>query len=769
MTNSPLIRELEQIAQVVEFPTANSFTLGELPEVQVEAVGSDSAAPHPVLIDRLVDAIYWNAYARKLDPASLRQTDSVELNYDPTFVETLKSGEGEDRWDEGWVVERVMPDGSVQARKNDCYRAPVPGEFSFDVPGVRPGPGDRIRIRVQSGSTRIQTGFYFAFSDVIPDQYEEFQSTRFYFNLRADLLPLFNELRHRLNQFRIPFRFKCPTSPEQFERRDSGVLYVPGRFVDLTAACVKEVVDNSEWQLEPDIPLFTRLFAPGIGMAEDPGTMDSFGRLRCEHVARGLWSAAFEFPQAAPADRIRAEFESAGLSLDRPWLNPGSLDWNLPAGLAFPGRASAAKLIEPGSALHAADRIGSGICRDAIWSGDRCNWLGWSAEERSGQWIPIHRALGPTPADPCSGISLYDGSSGVALFLSRLYGETEDRIHRATLIGSVRQITEQLDQLESEKSLAFYAGWTGASWAIAQIGRTLEDESLIRKELTRLERTGIPEPRVPETDMVLGSAGLISSLVDLHTQHHCPTLLEIAVRHGDFLLNSATRGEEGWSWTTLPVPVIRNLTGYAHGVSGVVCALAELARATGENRFSQAVEEGLRYEQSQFSEDQQNWRDYRADAAETGGEAYQFGWCHGAPGIGMARVRLLELGFDTPEIRRDLDAALATTASKLHYANSPGQRDFCICHGLAGNAELPLLASTLPGLASLREQTARVGQFGIDEFQTTGKPWPCNLGGTGETPTLFCGTAGIGYFYLRLSNPESVPSILLLRPQHRTA
>jgi len=132
----------------------------------------------------------------------------------------------------------------------------------------------------------------------------------------------------------------------------------------------------------------------------------------------------------------------------------------------------------------------------------------------------------------------------------------------------------------------------------------------------------------------------------------------------------------------------------------------------------------------------------------------------------MARFRLIELGFDSPEIRRDLDVALETTTRKLEYADSAGQRDFCICHGLAGNAELPLLLSEWSGQKSLRESADRIGQFGVEEFEETGKPWPYGLGGTGETPSLFCGMAGIGYFYLRLSSPDRVPSILLLRPPH---
>jgi hypothetical protein len=38
-------------------------------------------------------------------------------------------------------------------------------------------------------------------------------------------------------------------------------------------------------------------------------------------------------------------------------------------------------------------------------------------------------------------------------------------------------------------------------------------------------------------------------------------------------------------------------------------------------------------------------------------------------------------------------------------------------------------------------------------------PWPCGIPGAGEAPGLMLGTAGIGYFYLRLAKPE-IPTAL---------
>ena len=52
------------------------------------------------------------------------------------------------------------------------------------------------------------------------------------------------------------------------------------------------------------------------------------------------------------------------------------------------------------------------------------------------------------------------------------------------------------------------------------------------------------------------------------------------------------------------------------------------------------------------------------------------------------------------------------------------------------------------------------------EFHQNRNPWPCGVMSGGETPNLMLGTAGIGYFYLRLYDAAAVPSVLLLAPSH---
>jgi len=55
-----------------------------------------------------------------------------------------------------------------------------------------------------------------------------------------------------------------------------------------------------------------------------------------------------------------------------------------------------------------------------------------------------------------------------------------------------------------------------------------------------------------------------------------------------------------------------------------------------------------------------------------------------------------------------------------------------------------------------------VAQRGVEMYERKGLLWSCGVNGGAETPNLMLGTAGIGYFYLRVAEPERTPSVLLV-------
>jgi lantibiotic modifying enzyme len=88
--------------------------------------------------------------------------------------------------------------------------------------------------------------------------------------------------------------------------------------------------------------------------------------------------------------------------------------------------------------------------------------------------------------------------------------------------------------------------------------------------------------------------------------------------------------------------------------------------------------------------------------------------------------------------------------------------NYSLCHGLGGNAELFILAADVLDDERYRAPAESVGDRGIQSIHQNRNPWPCGVLGGGETPSLLLGTAGIGYFYLRLYDSAAVPSILLV-------
>jgi hypothetical protein len=75
--------------------------------------------------------------------------------------------------------------------------------------------------------------------------------------------------------------------------------------------------------LGPGTPLFAKRLADGLAFAEDPG--GSFGENRTKILA-GAMAATRGMPVEERIAELRHQFEQRGLSLDRPWLNPGSMD-----------------------------------------------------------------------------------------------------------------------------------------------------------------------------------------------------------------------------------------------------------------------------------------------------------------------------------------------------------------------------------------------------------------------------------------------------------
>jgi lantibiotic modifying enzyme len=215
----------------------------------------------------------------------------------------------------------------------------------------------------------------------------------------------------------------------------------------------------------------------------------------------------------------------------------------------------------------------------------------------------------------------------------------------------------------------------------------------------------------------------------------------------------------GIAWVT-PVPAAQPLTGFLHGAAGIAWALLELAVVTGEERFRAAASAARAYERSLFSAEAGNWPDLRqlgplVRRQNCDDFRFPVAWCHGATGIGLARLRAMRHCHD-PRLRAEVHAALQATVNRGSSGNHS------LCHGDLGSAELLLQASAALPDPRWRTEVGRHAHAIVESIDRAG--WRCGTPGGVESPGLMTGLAGIGYGLLRLADPARVPSVLLLEP-----
>ena len=300
-------------------------------------------------------------------------------------------------------------------------------------------------------------------------------------------------------------------------------------------------------------------------------------------------------------------------------------------------------------------------------------------------------------------------------------------------------------------------------------GEAFDDEALIERGLVLLATSSRMARDGAELNVVSGSAGAIPILLQMADRFQRPELIEAAVAHGELLLRTAPRRDDGRSWYASGKDGRDRPIGYTRGAGGIACALLDLHGATGEDAYRAAALDGLRYERSRYDAVLRDWPDLQIpeEIQEQPAGAhprYPTAWCHGAPDVGFARLQARQFlnGAGLSDgLAEELTAAVQITADVLRQPVVHGQ-GFCLCHGIAGRADLLLEAASALAQPELRQAAEAVGQFGIAQYHDTNVPWPCGVPTRGEVPNLMLGLAGIGYFYLRLHAPETVPSILAL-------
>jgi lantibiotic modifying enzyme len=174
-----------------------------------------------------------------------------------------------------------------------------------------------------------------------------------------------------------------------------------------------------------------------------------------------------------------------------------------------------------------------------------------------------------------------------------------------------------------------------------------------------------------------------------------------------------------------------------------------LAAATGREEFARAASECIAFENSSYDAAHKNWPDLRGGHA-----SWPCRWCHGAPGIGLARIATIKRGrLDNKLLATDIGNALEGVERGWR-----GDVD-TLCCGALGSVEFFYEAGKALGRKDLCELASHRLMIILDAARSTGD-YRWNSGKRQFNLGLFRGLAGVAYTALRLAD-GSLPNILI--------
>jgi lantibiotic modifying enzyme len=292
-------------------------------------------------------------------------------------------------------------------------------------------------------------------------------------------------------------------------------------------------------------------------------------------------------------------------------------------------------------------------------------------------------------------------------------------------------------------------------YGLTIIGHLLEDPAII--ELAGRVASGITASRVQQDeqfDVTGGAAGAILGLLALHARTGDSRLLDRAVLCGERLLATRVPVGDGAAWRARDG---RLYVGLAHGAAGIGLALVRLARATGRQEFLLAAAAAHKFERRAYLPDQRNWP--IATPEEGAGIEVMTAWCHGAPGLALART-LAAVTLRDRTLLNGVETALRTTAAV------PVRLDDHLCCGSMGRCDVLLTTGLALGADQAVTAAWKLAGEVIDRaererrYRLTSRGHQMRVFDSG----FFRGLSGIGYQLLRLAAPSRVPSILAFEP-----
>lgn len=385
------------------------------------------------------------------------------------------------------------------------------------------------------------------------------------------------------------------------------------------------------------------------------------------------------------------------------------------------------------------------IGTNAIYSedGTDVNWIGVKLfGVKENQWMI--QALPNT---------LYDGTVGINLVFHLYERIYQDKKYHEICDVLDNRILRYIDTIsDGKKSIAefntgVFCGEGSILYALNILYEIYDDSKYklyFDKWLSCME-TIISEDCL--FDLISGNSGIVLVLINMYKKTGTPTYLQKAIQIAEQLIEDMVTDKGKVGWKSEVVPEV--LAGFAHGNSGFIEMFSRLYEVYPQAKYLRVLSRLVEYENSLYSEKNNNWTDLRKFPEEDQNRDQPIAWCHGAAGILLSRLTLYNAIKNSGETALFQQVIKDISLAKNKLIEDGLHAGFCLCHGNMGN--LLILKRYAEIFDDKQVRSICDSRFEqIMEFLNDQNVLPTEL----YNPGFMTGLSGIAYALLKYTMPE---------------
>jgi len=364
---------------------------------------------------------------------------------------------------------------------------------------------------------------------------------------------------------------------------------------------------------------------------------------------------------------------------------------------------------------------------------------------------------------------IYTGTSGIINFLLEYYNLTKKSDVLKIISKSASWLFNYCMKTPNS-NYAFYTGRVGTVYTLIKVWQITNNEIHIPKTLKLIENI-CPHLKESENDLLNGNAGTILGLLFIYDETKDQNIKQSVINITKFLIQNVNITHNGFFWNKSS-STSKGLCGISHGSGGIGLVLLELGKYFNNKLFKDIARKAFDYENHFYNESENNWPDFRTGNYDLGKikannnlqvnndffltPRYVSSWCHGAPGIGLTRIRAYEILGDEEYLKDIVHAGKnIITTNNQHKTYSS-----CLCHGVLGNNSffLEMYKRTRKDeyLDLFRESCLKLRS----EKETSGFYIPGRALKAQSDFSLFLGLSGVGYSFIQALKPKTFSYLL---------